>query len=243
MGMDMEMGMKLTGSFKGHVLPGVMFLVWALWWTGELIFKRDNPNEPPGPMEASLLVPLGKVVVPLIGIWVELFRSGFVWGDGRINNFQHAMMYFGFVLAGVVDLLARRGLVSNRLTYFAFAGAAANAGFLFAGHGHMGGLADTVHYLLILLFYAAAVVAIAELFLPSWGLKWVRIALVFLLGTWLIQIAYMLYAFGYDLHGHYPHMKAHLFFTWHLFGVAVLMLGLRVALGRPRRPLELKSHR
>jgi hypothetical protein len=223
--------MELTGSFKGHALPGVMFLIWALWWTGELVRKRGKVGEPGGPLEVGLAAPWGKVLVPLFGIWAEVLRNGLRWTDGRIDNHEHATMYLAFALTGVVDLLARRGFVSNRLTYLAFAGAALNAGFLFSGHTHLGGLLDTVHQLLILLFVGTAAVAVAEYAFPAWDLRWARVGMVYLLGTWLIQIAYMLYVFDYDLMDRYVLMKANLFFAWHTMAVAVVLLALRIRIG------------
>lgn len=230
--MDHDMPMALTGSFQGHILPAIGFFGWAVWWTFELIRERGRPRGA-GALERDLTVSLGKIGFPLIGLWAELIGPGDHWAG--FNNFQHATMYSGFLLSGVVDVLARLRWLPERMTYLTFALAAAVAGFLFAAHGHMGGLADTVHGLLAPTFYGIAAVAVAESFSASPWFRWIRIGLMYLLGTWLAQIAFLLYRSDWDLMDHVASMAANLYFTWHVLGVVVGLTVLRIAL-LGRRP-------
>ncbi|MDT8342253.1 MAG: DUF716 domain-containing protein [Longimicrobiales bacterium] len=226
-------GMRMSGTFQGHVLPGVLFLFWAAWWTFRLVRSRGAEAYTKGLLERGLFMPVAKVVLPVIGVVGELAPGGWEWRPAMVNNFQHAIMYVGFMVAGVVDLLARAGRVSRSATYLAYVGAAGNAALLFAGHGHMGGLPDTVHQILVYVFAAAIVLALVEIFIPDRGVAWLRVGAVYVLGLWFIEIAWMLYRSGWDMVDHHNQMKAYLFFSATLIGVTAALLALHQLLGAP----------
>jgi len=230
-GMAQASGMSISGTFQGHVLPGVLFLIWAGWWTYELLSSRGALAYEAGLLERSLVMPWMKILLPVIGVFGELAPGRFEWRDAMVNNYQHAVMYVGFIIAGVVDLLARKGRMSRSGPYLAYAGAFLNAALLFAGHGHMGGLADTVHQLLVVLFVASAALALIEIRLPDRGIAWFRIGVMYALGFWLIEIAWLLYRSGYDLMDHHSQMKAYLFFSATTFGVGLALLVVHQVLG------------
>jgi len=225
--------MSISGTFPGHLLPGVLLSLWAGWWIWQTVSTRGSYIYRTGPLEEGRVMPLGKVVLPVIGVLGELAPHGFAWKPSMVNNYQHAIMYVGFIFAGVVDLLARRGRVSRAASYLAYAGASLNTALLFAGHGHMGGLADTVHRILVVLFAAGAVLAVVEIRYPAGGVAWLRIGTLLLTGLWLIWIAWLLYRSGYDLREHTNQMKAWLFFSATALGVSALLLTLHQLLGAP----------
>ena len=187
MQMDMSGGLP-TGSLQGHALPGAFFLLWASFWLVGLL--RGDAGE--GQLEASGLVRLGKLFLPLIVIVGELSHGGLFrnWG---LNNLQHATMYSAFVLSAVVDLAASRGWLPKPLTYYAFASACLVAGLLFLAHPNHGALATTVHLLLVAVFFALVLTAAIEAAVPSPGLAWMRTGLLVTLGTWFIQVGFSLY--------------------------------------------------
>jgi len=226
---------SLSGTFPGHVLPGTLFIIWAGWWIYEVVATRGGEIYRVGTLERGLAMPLCKAVLPFIGVLGELAPHGFEWKASMVNNYQHAIMYFGFIVAGGIDLLARSGRISPGATYLAYGGAALNTAMLFAGHGHMGGLPDTVHQLLVVLFAAAATLAVVEMRFPDSGVAWLRIGTLLLTGVWLWWIAWLLYRSGYDLADHVSQMKAYLFFSASAMGVAMLLLTVHQLIGAPRR--------
>jgi hypothetical protein len=49
-----EMQMHLPGSFAGHMVPGVLFLLWVVFWLWELV--RHPGTNGPASVERYLLV-------------------------------------------------------------------------------------------------------------------------------------------------------------------------------------------
>jgi len=103
------MSMHLPGSFAGHMVPGSLFLLWVVFWIWELIRYRGMDGPPA--VERFLIVKLGKVVFPLVGVQLELVRMDGLFSTASWNNLSHATMYTAFALAGVVDLAETRGRV------------------------------------------------------------------------------------------------------------------------------------
>jgi len=217
-----------SGTFGGHVLPGSLFLLWAAFWIVEL--WRDRGTRPPdAPFERSLVGIGLKIVLPLLGVFVEWPEP--TWEPHNIvMNYQHAAMYGFFALSGVVDLAWRRGLVPRGATYLAFAAAALNGGALFLVHDAIGGVSKTVHAILGGIFLAAAAGAVAEWLRPGRELHWLRLGAMLMLGAWFYQVAWLLYRSGYDLTDHAVQMRAHLLLSVQAIVVGAVLLALRSAL-------------
>jgi hypothetical protein len=231
--MDMQMhhtAAELSSTFEGHVLPGAMFLVWALYWIGQA-FRRGAEVGAGRAVEEGLFLPVAKVVLPLAGVWVEIPGQGW-YPDDVIMSWQHVTMYAAFSLSGVVDLLARRGLLSNASTYVAFAAAQANAGFLFWGHSAAhGGVEGLVHTLLASVFFAVALSAVLELARPSAGVRWMRFGAQLVLGSWFILGGWILYRSGWDLAAPFREGWTSLTFSWLVAGMSVATVAARVLSG------------
>jgi len=225
---------SLSGTIQGHVFPGVLFVMWAGSWTYHMVADQGPGALRGGPLEGDRLMPVAKLVLPIIGILGELVPGGFAWKASMINNYQHSMMYVPFMISGVVDLLAVSGRISWRATYVAAAGALLNAGFLFAGHGHAVGLAGTVHQLLVDMFGASAVLLLLEVKYPTKEIAWLRIWSTYVLGLWLIEIAWILYLSGWGLVDPVSQMKAYLFASATGVAAAVFLLVLHQTVGTPR---------
>lgn len=216
---------ELSSTFEGHVLPGAMFLFWAVCWVAQS-FQRRNDG-PDRPLESGLFVPIAKIVLPLLGVWLEIPGQGWYPMD-VVMSWQHVTMYAAFALTGVVDLLARQGVVSPRATYLAFAAAQTNAGFLFAGHGSQAGVEGLVHAYLAWVFFAVATIAVVEAVRPSSLVKWLRIGSQLALGGWFIVAGWILYRSGWDLAAPFREGWSSMAFAWLLIGVSVVTVTLRV---------------
>jgi hypothetical protein len=225
---------QLSSTFEGHVLPGAMFLIWAVYWIAQS-FRRGDGVGPDSPLESGLFLPVAKVVLPSIGVWVEIPGRGWYPMD-VVMSWQHVTMYGAFALTGVIDLLARRGVVSPRATYLAFAAAQTNAGFLFAGHGSHAGVEGLVHAYLAWVFFAVAAVAVLESVRPSTHLKWMRIGSQIALGSWFIVAGWILYRSGWDLAAPFREGWSSMAFSWLVIGVAVLSVALRILADKARAP-------
>lgn len=222
-----------TGSFLGHMLPGVLFIVWAGAWVVGLIGRRYSDG--PQAMEVYALVRGGKILLPLSGILAELAMDGGWMVGAGLNNFQHATMYAGFSLSGVFDWLEARGRLDAGATHVAFAVACAISGLLFAVHPAHGDMPAAMHAFLVLIFFALGAVALWEA--SGSGAAdgvWIRTGLMILLGTWFIQIAYSIYVVGIDPTDTLGRGRAHLLLAWHVLAITTGMLALR-SLRRGRR--------
>lgn len=113
------------GSFKGHVLPGTLFLVVGLWhmWSSVVRFS-SNPksfrvriwNPVPGFDGKFKYLELYVVVIgAFIDLCIELLYAThlkfFVKGvlnPHHLNNFEHSGMLIMFFIFGVVTLLSEK---------------------------------------------------------------------------------------------------------------------------------------
>lgn len=220
---------ELSSTFEGHVLPGAMFLIWALYWIGQA-FTRSGGGGGNRSLETGLFLPVAKIVLPLIGVWVEIPGQGW-YPDDVVMSWQHVTMYSVFALTGVVDLLARRGVVSAQATYLAFAAAHANAGFLFMGHSAHGGVEGLVHALLAWAFFVVAGLAVLEIALPAARLEWMRIGAQLVVGSWFIVGGWILYRSGWDLAAPFNEGWSSMAFSWLVAAVVVVTVGVRILAG------------
>lgn len=217
------------GTFAGHVVPGTMLVLWALVWTAEALAR--GRVEPRPTLERSRLLPVLKVALPLVGVWIEIPGQG--WDPPDVMaNWQHVTMYGAFALSGIVDLLAAPGLLAPGATYLAYAAAHANAAFLFWSHGEGALVADAVHRLLVLAFALASASALVEAVRPGSATRWLRTAALFLVGAWFFVAAWILYRSGWDLADPVREGWAYLAFSWTAAATATLVLAARLAAGR-----------
>ena len=245
-----EMGAELTGTFLGHVIPGAILTVWGLWWfwfvaaglrrvgagpreTQEEHRRRGPVTTAYAPIETAL-----KLLVPVAAGLGDLWWASWRLTDSSVLNYQHATAYLGFLLAGVTDLLARRGRVPGWVPHVALAGAFANAGFQFAAHGNHGPLSAAVHLFVIGLFSGEAAVLLLELRHRHPALAVAKAYGLVLHGVWFFHVAWILYRSGWDPESPYAVMRVNLFFTWDAMGVAVglsLFYALLAVAARGRR--------
>ncbi|MBM4184627.1 MAG: hypothetical protein FJ207_10505 [Gemmatimonadetes bacterium] len=225
----------LYSTFEGHVLPGSMFILWALVWIGQN-FRAGALDSPSRALESSLFVPVLKVVLPLIGVWVEIPGEG--WGPTTtLMSLQHVTMYSAFALTGIIDLLAHRGLLSRSPTFVGYALAQLNAGWLFWGHAIHEGVDGSVHRILASVFFVVAGLGALEVFRPTAGLAWLRMGAQLVLGGWFILGAWILYLSGWDLSASYNVGRASMYFSWMVMGIASAVLAARILADRRGAPV------
>jgi hypothetical protein len=225
----------LHSTFEGHVLPGSMFILWALVWIGQN-FRAGALDARDRALESSLLVPVLKIVLPLIGVWVEIPGEG--WGPTTtLMSLQHVTMYSAFALTGVVDLLAHRGLLARAATFVAYAAAQTNAGWLFWGHAIHEGVDGIVHRILAAAFFVVAALAVMEVFRPTAGLAWLRIGCQLVQGSWFILGAWILYLSGWDLSASYNVGRSSMYFSWMVMAIAAAVITARILADRRGAPV------
>lgn len=227
MQMDMTGGLP-NGSLPGHLLPGVIFLLWGLVWLMDLVRGREGG----GALESRAPVRLAKLVLPFVGIVGELSHGG-LFRNWSLNNLQHATMYSAFALSAAVDMLAARGRLPGVVTYHALAFASLVAGLLFLAHPNHGPLATTVHHLIVVLFFALSATAAREGAARARGTAWLRTGLMLTLGTWFIQVGFSLHGPGAEPMDPQGRGSALLLFSWHLLSVATLLGVLAAVRRRP----------
>ncbi|CAK0738288.1 hypothetical protein CVIRNUC_001021 [Coccomyxa viridis] len=156
--------------------------------------------------------PILMVLLTSVGINAELWAGHVSWRwlyaeDGRfevdnIQDWQHSAMYMAFLLSGVVDLMAYKlpeGVLPEGIEHGFLGTAFLVEGMLFAFHLKGSSLDMSLHMLLVLLVFAAALACYAEMGVASPSksagalLPTLRAMLVMLQGIWFIQIAEILY--------------------------------------------------
>jgi hypothetical protein len=217
---DHEMMAGPSGTFVGHLVPGVVFTVWGLWWLWELVSSR-RPRQPGEPVERTLFPPALKILAVLVALPLEMPNAGWRPMDW-VMGWHHITGYMGFGLSGLVDLAARRGLLSHKATYIALAGAAFNGAILFYGHGNAPGVEGSAHDILMMMFFAVGIFTLLEMAAPRWRLEWFRIGSMIGLGAWLSITAWILFRSGWDLQDHVREAHVWLRFSWMIMVVATM---------------------
>lgn len=213
------MMMDPSGTFIGHLAPGIVFVLLGLYWV--LIKFLHGPRSTNEPLERTSLVSYLKIIALFIGGYFEMPNSGWNPMDW-VMGWHHITVYIAFMLSGIVDLLAKKSLLSPKSTYLAFSGAAFIGAMLFFGHGTGPGVEGTSHKIVLLLFFAITLVTILETFITSIDFEWYRIGLVLALGMWMGIISWILYLSGWDLHDHVREAQVWLVFSWMLICASIL---------------------
>jgi hypothetical protein len=223
-----------SGTFVGHISPGLAFAFWGFWWLGELV-RWGPPDVGHEPIERTLMPPALKIFALVIATPLEMPNAGWLPADW-VMGWHHITGYIGLGLSAVVDLLARRGVLGPRATYLALAGAMFNGAILFYGHGNPPGVEGAAHAILTLLFFAVGIFAVLEIAAPSWGIAWFRTGSMIVLGSWLTLSGWILFRSGWDLGDHVRVGHVWLRFSWLAMGVAVLVT-IAGVWSRRREPL------
>lgn len=213
------------GTLMGHVLPGILFVVWGSWWAynvclrsvvsvrNKMVFESQPfyrfPRE-----RMSLLEPVLKIVLPIIAMSMELYfdhlsegfqhlycpegtiHAGEFAGD-NVNNWQHASSYPAVITSGIVDLLSRVVKLPPGVNRAFSALWIGIMGFLMFVHEKHEALDKMVHWLLAVAMLFAFVCAMLEVYATkSPVVSMSKSVTTILVGAWLIQIGKAMYAGG-----------------------------------------------
>lgn len=231
--MEMQHGAMPSGTFIGHLLPGIAFVIWGAFWLLENA-RAGAPRQPGTPVERTLFPPVVKMLLVPAAVFLEMPNSGWEPMDA-VMGWHHATGYIGFGLSGLVDVLARRGVLGSRATYLALGAASLNAAVLFYGHGNSPGVESVVHGLLMLTFASVGVFALLEVVAPSWRFEWFRIGAMLSVGTWLIASAWILFRSGWDMADHARQGWVYVSYSWMVMSVAAIVTAVSVWVRRGGR--------
>uniref|UniRef100_A0A8C2N2N8 Transmembrane protein 45A2 n=1 Tax=Cricetulus griseus TaxID=10029 RepID=A0A8C2N2N8_CRIGR len=202
---------KVLGDFPGHILPGVLFFIVALWWSIKNILKHVCKQQ----KRSSFLftkefffrveilegiVFVGMSTVGIIGLYLVLGKrnqlpdkeSQFV----LVLHWHHLAIYVFFAMLGVTKILCFTisslpvSLVKLMLSNAFFVDA-----FIFYNHTYGRTMVDTFgHQLLSFAIFLAGLVAFIESLTKSnLILKLLRSSFTMLHGMWFLQVAFILY--------------------------------------------------
>ncbi|KAH7939531.1 transmembrane protein 45B-like [Rhipicephalus sanguineus] len=190
------------GTFYGHVLPGVIMFAFGTWWslrtwrrharcrvTGEHFVASASAGRAEG---------VAKIAAATLGLATEI-RKCISKGEWAPRNWHHMATYVFCGLSGPVDLLSSstsgRGLLPPDSDYAALLLSFAGEGLVFHVHSHGRAPLDVlVHELLVYAIVAqAACLAVEMARRSSVVAALARGFCAVLQGTWLIQIAFLLF--------------------------------------------------
>lgn len=226
------------GNFPGHTIPGTLFIIVGCWWTFCVWLEYFRCKAQKRPYQGRCTYPLPwkfrpycfegiiKIVCSANGLRGEIITA---LRDGKFvvfENSQHISMYLFYMFSGIVDVLTNnRFPLPPGTDYVALFLAISVEGLLF--HFHLHGrppLNVLTHTVLVYVTAAEAACILIELTKPHSVLAALgRAYFGILQGTWLWQLAFMLF-------GRYPYhpaweennpdnlMLAASVFAWHMLG-------------------------
>ncbi|XP_070541298.1 transmembrane protein 45B-like [Ptychodera flava] len=239
------------GSFEGHIHPGLAFISIAIFWGSKYSYLHQYREYGKGaktssngrfirfvkrvPWEAFI-----KIFYGLAAAFAEFLHPPVIYNlrmfkDGELqnpNNWQHLTMYSFFAIAGLVDIISQKCLEkrAEKLERFFLALAFCVEAHLLLNHRHgKGGFENTCHLMNIIATLGCVVAATAEVWNPSEILlPFLRVGFTMLQGTWLFNIAFLIYkpvsGEHWDADGSGGGvMFVTMLFCWHIFVDMVLV--------------------
>lgn len=209
-------------SWGGHTLPGFFFLLFGLYEAFRISLQHFRKPLAPSsggrrrccfPCTEKTGIGVVKIMFTTIGIMIELFYPGAPMGrlhdpntGSFINpaNWQHATMYYFFLVWGVADILSvvASEVVPQNIEKLFGALALFIEGYLFYFHLHGRSNIDTrVHVLIVMTVWPCAAAYFAEFFITNnktvmHKLQLLHTTLMLGQGFWFWQVAYILYPPG-----------------------------------------------
>lgn len=240
------------GSFIGHAIPGLFFIIIALWWIPNMLWKYFEARRKNRQFKSTAVFPCRcccgklkngpteayvKILFVVLGTCVEGgkgIKDYVVDNDDYQNNLQHATMILMFGLNAVMDILLHYNFpVPPNSDYITMALAIASEGLLFKFHLH--GRTDLdvlVHTLLVYTLVASTASVLLEMkFRHSIMAALSRPYFTIVQGTWFWQTGWILYppfpwSFVWDEENHGQIMVATTIFIWHLAIDFVIIIGI-----------------
>ena len=249
------------GSFFGHVLPGVFFIIAAIYWTIQTfrsfyksLQKGSMGKCPPFYSTPTSIVHIkGKqvklesyviITFSAIGLFVELVGATIKNHHLGNGNIQHGTMYFFFGMTYFLAVVLPRLKVipcCDDIVYLMLFLSYVVEGLLFKFH--LFGRDDMdvlLHTLLVYTIFACAAVTLLEVKYRS--SIWPSLARAFftcLQGSWFCQVAFILYpplTIHHEPEQHSRDTHSSLMFmtcvyTWHMAVIIILMIICGLCIG------------
>uniref|UniRef100_A0A8C6XFC7 Transmembrane protein 45B n=1 Tax=Naja naja TaxID=35670 RepID=A0A8C6XFC7_NAJNA len=222
------------GQFMGHVLPGIFFTLFGLWWSVKYSLKhirrfgsafrltRNSCYIPTAlyPVSFPFDEPSLTQFVP-DGPHFYLYR-GQPRSWVKLMNWQHSTMYLFLLISGAVDIITySTTLMPLGMDRFMLGIALFVEGFVFHYHISLRPMLDQhIHAMLLTAIFAAVATCFIQVFVhDNVILDLFLVCLALLHGTWLWQIGFVLYPpWGepeWDLNDHSNLMFISMCFCWH----------------------------
>ncbi|XP_051047658.1 transmembrane protein 45A [Phodopus roborovskii] len=242
---------KVLGDFPGHILPGVLFFIVALWWSIKIILKHVCKQQKRASFlftkeffyRAEILegiVLVGMALVGIIGLYLVLGKRNKLPDKesqlALVLHWHHLAIYIFFAMLGGTKILCFTisslpvSLVKLMLSNAFFVDA-----FIFHNHTYDRTLVDTFgHQLLSFAIFLAGLVAFIE-FLTKNNviLELLRSSLTMLHGMWFLQVAFILYPknrdHAWDLSDHSNVMFLTSCFSFY-YALTYVIIGINYAL-------------
>uniref|UniRef100_A0A8C6XG15 Transmembrane protein 45B n=1 Tax=Naja naja TaxID=35670 RepID=A0A8C6XG15_NAJNA len=239
------------GQFMGHVLPGIFFTLFGLWWSVKYSLKHISRTQKKNSYiqrnfkHVEITEGAVKVVLGLVGILGEQFVPDgphFYLYRGqprswvKLMNWQHSTMYLFLLISGAVDIITySTTLMPLGMDRFMLGIALFVEGFVFHYHISLRPMLDQhIHAMLLTAIFAAVATCFIQVFVhDNVILDLFLVCLALLHGTWLWQIGFVLYPpWGepeWDLNDHSNLMFISMCFCWH-FALAILITAVNYTL-------------
>ena len=242
-------------TFFGHISPGALFTVMALWHAFNQLVSYYRSRTKFGPAfrsQASYpsdiftcchkiqLEGVMKIVCSTTG-FIGQIASGFKNGQFvSYQDGQHATMFFFLGMSGMVDILLYHNVpLPANSGYVASCLALIVEGVLFKFHLH--GRTDLdvlIHTLLVYTVFAQAIALMVEMRYRNHVLVSLTTSFCLMLqGTWFWQVGFILYnpipgAVDWKQDDHNQMMLACMIFTWHMGAAFITLMLMGVAVCR-----------
>ncbi|XP_042329914.1 LOW QUALITY PROTEIN: transmembrane protein 45B-like [Sceloporus undulatus] len=235
----------VVNTFVGHLLTGGLFmflgLLWAVKYPVKYLGQKSKYSvriskilhwvkflEWGGIIFLCTLAILSEQLMPQSPHFRLYNEETHQWI--RLNFWQHSTMHFFFVMTGVVGILTHcKYIIPVGLDSFFFSLTLFNEGMLFYTHAErMSALDQYIHYIMLIPIWSGAVCSLIEVWSRNNPiLELFRTAVFITQGTWMWQIAFVLFprwgAGSWDHNDTHSCMFLAMCYSWHLEGVILFL--------------------
>ena len=232
------------GSFAGHLYPGLVFATLALWWTFQSLNRYFRSLRTNTRFESSITYPctclcgklqrwpvesIIKISLLILHFSVEMYRVSTI--ECYYECGQHATMVFFFILGSAVEIMVHYKVpLPKDIEYLTNILAVTIEGMMFRLHIEgRDELNARVHNLLDYVIFACVLTSCLEIKCRhSLTVTICRTFFFFLQGTWLCQMAFILYnpfpnAEKWKPDDRSQHHLVGMMFAWHCAAVFLVM--------------------
>ncbi|XP_077991597.1 transmembrane protein 45A-like [Glandiceps talaboti] len=246
------------GTFRGHILPGTLFIITGIWWAFHVVRsvviineKTSHRNKGNGcqtsriirmvvfnkPLQTEGMFILFGCVCGIVGGIAATHGQVIIDGEFvHVSDLHHITMYMFFGVTGLIEISSHYCItLAPRREKFFLSVSFAVEGFLFYLHAHYSPPPGVVliHNLLVFACFSCAFFTFLEMLLPrEQFLPLLRVGFTLLQGCWFYQIAFTLFnPFGqpWDMESKSNIFVLAMIFTWYALGIIIFLGGFYCA--------------